>query len=92
MKELDSIKGINSPHFSGPIFKEFVFKLNRDISPKNLGDFLEKMNVNLGLSLQTQFSELKSCYLSAVTEMMTMDKIDRSITIISDYLAKNGGN
>jgi glycine cleavage system protein P-like pyridoxal-binding family len=43
-------------------------------------------------SLQTQFPELKSCYLSAVTEMMTIDKIDRSITIISDYLAKNGGN
>ena len=92
IKELDSIKGISSPHFSGPIFKEFVFKLNRDISPKNLGDFFEKMNIHLGLSLQTQFPELKSCYLSAVTEMMTIDEIDRSITIFNDYLARNGGN
>ncbi|MHA2073112.1 MAG: aminomethyl-transferring glycine dehydrogenase subunit GcvPA [Candidatus Hodarchaeales archaeon] len=92
MKELDTINGIYSPHFSGPIFKEFVFKIDEDISTNDLDDFLEKKNIHLGFPLQSYFPELKNSYLSAVTEMITLNDLDRSTTIINDYLAKNRGN
>lgn len=91
MEELNSINGISSPKFSGSILKEFVFNIEGKFSSQELEKHLQKNNVQIGFSLQPHFPELGQSFLSAATEMITESDIEKSVTLIRDFLSKKGG-
>ncbi|MFX0086919.1 MAG: aminomethyl-transferring glycine dehydrogenase subunit GcvPA [Candidatus Hodarchaeota archaeon] len=92
MEELSRLKGFSSPHFSGSIFKEFVFTIDEKISSLKLVNHLQKNNIQVGFSLQQHFPELGQSYLSAATEMTSENDIQNSVNLIGDFLKKYGGN
>lgn len=91
MEELDSVNGISSPNFTGSILKEFVFNIDEKISSKELEKHLQKNNIQIGFSLQPHFPELGQSFLSAATEMITDYEIEKTVSLIRDFLNKKGG-
>ena len=92
LEELQSLKGINSPYFSGAPFKEFIFQLDSNYSPEKFESFLKANNIQGGFPLQPYFPELKGCYLSGATEMTSKTDIAQFSQIIRKFLTKQGGN
>lgn len=91
LEELNSITGINSPYFSGIPFKEFVFQLDTKYSANKFDSFVQRNNIQGGLSLESYFPTLNQCYLAAVTEMTSLAHINQYTKIIREFLSKYGG-
>ena len=91
LEELNSITGIISPYFSGIPFKEFVFQLDTKYSANEFDSFVQRNNIQGGLSLESYFPTLNQCYLAAVTEMTSLPHINQYTKVIRDFLSKYGG-
>lgn len=63
-----------SPVFTKPFFKEFVVKSSEPVS--ELNSKLLQNNIIGGYDLETDYTELKKCWLIAVTEKRTKEDID----------------
>ncbi len=92
LEELQSLKGIKSPYFSGSPFKEFIFQLDSNFSTEKFESFLKENNIQGGFPLQSYFPELKRCYLSAVTEMTSKADMNQFSNKIQEFLTKQGGH
>jgi len=90
-EELDTIKGIKSPYFSGTPFKEFVFQLGQEYDVNQYESSLRAHKIQPGLSLTPFFPDLKHCFLSAVTEMTTLADIDQLIKRIKEFISEHRG-
>lgn len=91
LEELQSLKGINSPYFSGSPFREFIFQLDTKFSTEKFESFLKANNIQGGFPLQPYFPELQGCYLSAATEMTSTADIDQFSQKIQEFFTKQGG-
>ncbi|MCR4345180.1 MAG: aminomethyl-transferring glycine dehydrogenase subunit GcvPA [Candidatus Scalindua sp.] len=69
--KLSQIEGID-PVFDKPFFNEFVVRIRKDILSK-LSD------IEIGISLEEYYPDLKDCYLVCCTEMTPKEDIDRVI-------------
>ena len=59
-----------------PFFNEFVVRIRKDILAK-LSD------IEIGISLEKYYADLKDCYLVCCTEMTPKEDIDRVIDEIT---------
>ncbi len=91
MQELGSLDGIKSPYFSGIHFREFIFQLDSKYSSEKFENYFKKDNIHIGLALNHYFPTLNQCYLSTVTEMISLDDIAAVIQKISKFLSYSGG-
>ena len=73
--KLSQIEGIDLI-FDKPFFNEFVIKIRKDILSK-LSD------IEIGISLEKYYPDLKECYLVCCTEMTPKEDIDRVIDEIT---------
>jgi glycine dehydrogenase subunit 1 len=73
--KLSQIEGIDLV-FDNPFFNEFVVRIRKDILSK-LSD------IEIGISLEKYYSDLKDCYLVCCTEMTPKEDIDRVIDEIT---------
>ena len=73
--KLSQIEGIDLV-FDKPFFNEFVVRIRKDILSK-LSD------VEIGISLEKYYPDLKDCYLVCCTEMTPKEDIDRIIDEIT---------
>ena len=73
--KLSQIEGIDLV-FDKPFFNEFVVRIRKDILSK-LSD------IEIGISLEEYYPDLKDCYLVCCTEMTPKDDIDRVIDEIT---------
>jgi glycine dehydrogenase subunit 1 len=73
--KLSQIKGVDLV-FDKPFFNEFVVRIRKDILSK-LSD------IEIGISLEKYYSDLKDCYLVCCTEMTPKEDIDRVIDEIT---------
>jgi glycine dehydrogenase subunit 1 len=73
--KLSQIEGVDLV-FDRPFFNEFVVRIRKDILSK-LSD------IEIGISLEKYYSDLKDCYLVCCTEMTPKEDIDRVIDEIT---------
>jgi glycine dehydrogenase subunit 1 len=73
--KLSQIKGVDLV-FDKPFFNEFVVRIRKDILSK-LSD------IEIGISLEKYYSDLKDCYLVCCTEMTPKEDIDKVIDEIT---------
>ena len=66
-----------NPVFSKPFFKEFIVKSNQSIN--ELNSKLLESNIIGGYDAGRSYSELKDCWLVAVTEKRTKEEIDNLV-------------
>lgn len=66
-----------SPVFTKPFFKEFIVKSNKTIS--ELNSKLLESNIIGGYDTGRSYSELKDCWLVAVTEKRSKEDIDKLV-------------
>jgi glycine dehydrogenase subunit 1 len=71
--------------FDGPIFNEFVVKLNKPI--EEINQALLKKHIIGGYDLGRSFPELNQHMLIAVTELRTKEEIDEFVEELGDYYA-----
>ncbi|WP_428909093.1 aminomethyl-transferring glycine dehydrogenase subunit GcvPA [Niallia sp. Krafla_26] len=83
-KKLLKDKGVEIA-FDGPIFNEFVVKLNKPVKEVNQ-KLLEKKIIG-GYDLGRDFSALTNHMLIAVTELRTKEEIDAFVAELGDYHA-----
>ncbi|MFW9856767.1 MAG: aminomethyl-transferring glycine dehydrogenase subunit GcvPA [Candidatus Thorarchaeota archaeon] len=90
MDRLSEIQGITSPYFSGPVFREFVYKLD----PKMNLDYQKTIifDKSIGFPLEQAFPDLANCFLATATEMSTTQSIDEDVTAFSEALRIQGGD
>jgi len=74
-EKLNQIEGVNLV-FDKPFFNEFVVRIRKDIVSK-LSD------IEIGISLEKYYADLKDCYLVCCTEMTPKEDIDRVIDEIT---------
>lgn len=80
-QKLAHINGLRTPVFQAPFFQEFI--LNLDDSGKSasqVNEFLFEMGIYAGIDISTEFPELGQSLLISVTEVHTVDDIDRLVT------------
>ena len=87
-KRLSEIKGIKTPYFTAPFFKEFVVNFD------NIGLTVEQINKKLlkkaifgGKDLSREFPELGQSALYCFTEIHTKGDIDILVDTLKDYFA-----
>ncbi len=90
-QNLSEIDGIQSPHYSGPFFKEFVFTLDSPSHTKEFENFLKTKNIIPGFPLYKEFSDLNASYLVSVTETTTNSDIKQFLDSIHDFFSTSGG-
>ncbi|MHA1552771.1 MAG: aminomethyl-transferring glycine dehydrogenase subunit GcvPA, partial [Candidatus Heimdallarchaeaceae archaeon] len=89
MKQLSEIKGVKLPFPNSPHFKEFVvdFKgANRTVEQVNKA--LLKKGIFGGKDISAEFQELGNCAVYCVTEIHTMEDIDRLVQALDECLNK----
>jgi len=74
-EKLNQIEGVHLV-FDKPFFNEFVVRIRKDIVSK-LSD------IEIGISLEKYYADLKDCYLVCCTEMTPKEDIDRVIDEIT---------
>jgi glycine dehydrogenase subunit 1 len=90
-KRLSSIDEISSPHFSGPFFKEFVYKLNSPELMEEFYDFMISRRMIPGFSLIKDFPSMEASFLASVTEMTMSTDIERFLETVQDFFRTQGG-
>jgi len=80
-KKITSINGFEKV-FSGTHFNEFVVGYNQDAD--KLNQRLLQRNIQGGLTLKEQYSELKNCMLFGITELHTDEDIEKLISTIPE--------
>ncbi|MFX0125463.1 MAG: aminomethyl-transferring glycine dehydrogenase subunit GcvPA [Candidatus Hodarchaeota archaeon] len=85
--QLQTLSGIKVPKFINSHFKEFVidFKASNKSVSQILEDLLDH-NIFGGISLESNFSELKNCLLVCTTEVHTKEDLDQYITCLGEVL------
>ena len=68
--------------FNGSFFNEFVVKSK--IPPKKINKRLLQKNIFGGLSLEKQFPELENCSLYGITEVHSVDDIDKLVKSLKE--------
>ncbi len=87
MKVLSEIKGVRSPLFSSPHFKEFVVDFNdTKKTVDNINKFLLERSIFGGKDLSQEFPELGNCALYCVTEVHTKEDIDNLVRALRECL------
>jgi glycine dehydrogenase subunit 1 len=88
-KRLSEIKGVKTPYFTAPFFKEFVVNFD------NIGLTVEQINKKLlkkaifgGKDLSREFPELGQSALYCFTEIHTKGDIDILADTLKDYFAE----
>jgi len=83
-KRLTEIDGVKAPRFDAPHFKEFVLSLENTgpsrrgtINIRNVLEQMQKRHVLGGIPLDRSFPQLRESVLVCVTEVHTMEDIDR---------------
>ena len=87
MLELDKIKGVKSPVFQSPHFKEFI--MNFDGTGKTVAEINKALlarEIFGGKDLTREFQELGSSALYCVTEVHTQDDIDRLVAAVREVV------
>jgi glycine dehydrogenase subunit 1 len=80
MRKLSEIKGVKSPVFESPHFKEFTVDFNdTDMTVKDINKYLLNNNIFGGKDLSREFPELGNCALYCVTEIHTKEDIDNLV-------------
>ncbi|MHA2289238.1 MAG: hypothetical protein ACXABG_10690, partial [Promethearchaeota archaeon] len=88
---LSSFNEISSPHFAGPFFKEFVFKINSPSLMKEFTNFMRKRGIIPGFSLINDFPSLGASFLASVTEMTMSNDIELFLESVDDFFSTHGG-
>lgn len=91
MEEMDSIKGLKAPHFSGISFREFVYQLDPKISKKRFETYFSTHNINVGFALQPYFTNLNHCYLCTATEITMEEDIKDFVLKCRKFFTNVGG-
>jgi len=89
MMQLDRIKGLRTPVFRSPHFKEFV--INFDGTGKTVAEINKALlarEIFGGKDLTAEFPELGQGALYCVTEVHTKDDIDRLVDALQEVVAK----
>lgn len=83
---LAELPGVQAPHFSGPILKEFVLTYeHHDVATVDAA--LRARGIYGGKDLGSDFPDLQRASLWAVTEVHTKDDIDRLVDTLGEVLA-----
>jgi glycine dehydrogenase subunit 1 len=88
---LSEIKGIKSPHFDAPFFKEFVFTFENENIHDSYIEFMKSRKIIPGLSLKNIYPNLGSGILTSVTEMITISDLDQFIEATEEFFKIQGG-
>lgn len=87
MRRLASLPGVKAPRFASSHFREFVVDFNetgRQVA--DINDHLLARDIFGGKDLSIDFPELGQCALYCVTEMTSLEDIDRLITALGELL------
>lgn len=90
MEQLAKIQGIQSPYFSGPSFREFVYQIDPNYYPVVGENAFSDQEI--GFSLGPYFPELSGCFLAAATEMTDPQSIRQEVTAFNEALNIQGGH
>jgi glycine dehydrogenase subunit 1 len=91
ISNLQAIDGVTAPVFTGPTFKEFVFKINNKDLNKSFLEFMNSRNILPGYYLGKEFPSLGSSYLLAVTEQTTRDDLEKLSKAFQQFFEQQGG-
>lgn len=81
MKEkIKGIKGVK-PLFTGPTFKEFAYSIDKEAV-----DALKKEDIYLGIALEGDFPQFEKGILTAVTEKMTVQNIEKTLKRLEELV------
>ena len=89
IKKLSEIKNIMVPKFKSSHFKEFIIDFDKTgLNVKQINKKLLKRNIFGGLDLTAQSADLKNCSLYCITEMHSMEDIDKLVENLQEILTK----
>lgn len=91
LKNLQATNGIIAPLFTGPTFKEFVFKLKDEKLNKSFLDFMTSKNIIPGYPLGNEFPQYQASFLLTVTEQTSMNDLKILIEAFEEFFKKEGG-
>jgi len=87
MRRLSKLRGIRTPVFNSPHFKEFTVNFDKtSLSVKQVNEKLLQRNVHGGKDLSKEFPELGQTALYCVTEIHSKEEIDRLTDGLSEIL------
>jgi glycine dehydrogenase subunit 1 len=87
MARLSEIKGVKTPRFDSPHFKEFTVDFNEaKFKTKDINKALLEKGIFGGMDLSPEFPELGECALYCVTEVLTKNEIDHLAVSLEEIL------
>jgi len=88
--KLNQLAGVKAPYFKGAIFKEFVVNFNdTGKSVEEINRALLKEGIFGGHDLSNSFPELGQCALFCITEMVTLEEIEKMVAVLGHFLVKS---
>ncbi len=89
MKRLSEIKGVKIPFPNSPHFKEFVVDFKEsNKTVKQVNKSLLKKGIFGGKDISAEFQVLGNCAVYCITEIHTMEDIDRLVQALDECLNK----
>jgi glycine dehydrogenase subunit 1 len=89
MKLLSKIEGVKAPIFKSAHFKEFTVNFDETgLSVKEITKKLLQHSIHGGKDISTEFPELGQTALYCVTEIYSLDEIERMAEALNEVLAK----
>ena len=89
MKRLAEIRGVETPIFNDPHFKEFTVRYLKG-SVHEIHQYLLKNNVHGGKDVSGEFSQLGKVALYCVTEIHSQEDIDKLVELLGEAMTKGG--
>ena len=87
MRRLSKLRGIRTPVFNSPHFKEFTVNFDKTgLSVKQVSEKLLQRNVHGGKDLSKEFPEFGQTALYCVTEIHSKEEISRLVEALSEIL------
>ena len=88
-KRLTQIPGVKAPRFASPFFKELVVDFNKTgMSVARINRYLLKEGIFGGMDLSEEFPDLGQSALYCVTEMLSLEDMERLIEALRKCLQK----
>jgi glycine dehydrogenase subunit 1 len=88
--KLNRLAGVKAPYFKGAIFKEFVVNFNdTGKSVEEINRALLKEGIFGGHDLSNSFPELGQCALFCITEMVTLEEIEKMVAVLGHFLVES---
>ena len=88
--KLNQLAGVKAPYFKGAIFKEFVVNFNdTGKSVEEINRALLKEGIFGGHDLSNSFPELGQCALFCITEMVTLEEIEKMVAVLEHFLVES---